>query len=83
MAQAILNGIATRYDVVGDGPPLLMFSPGGFDATIEKWSTLGIYAKVKPLDHLTRHFSCILFDRRECGQSGGLGPLRGPGQGVA
>jgi pimeloyl-ACP methyl ester carboxylesterase len=71
MAQAILNGIATRYDVVGDGPPLLMFSPGGFDATIEKWSTLGIYAKVKPLDHLTRHFSCILFDRRECGQSGG------------
>jgi len=71
MAQAILNGIATRYAVVGDGPPLLMFSPGGFDATIEKWSTLGIYAKVKPLDHLTRHFSCILFDRRECGQSGG------------
>jgi pimeloyl-ACP methyl ester carboxylesterase len=50
MAQAILNGIATRYEVVGEGPPLLMFSPGGFDATIEKWSTLGIYAKVKPLD---------------------------------
>ena len=71
MAQAILDGIATRYEVVGDGPPLLMFSPGGFDATIEKWSTLGIYAKVKLLDHLTRHFSCILFDRRECGQSGG------------
>ena len=71
MAQAILDGIATRYEVVGEGPPLLMFSPGGFDATIEKWSTLGIYAKVKPLDHLTRHFSCIVFDRRECGQSGG------------
>jgi pimeloyl-ACP methyl ester carboxylesterase len=71
MVHAILNGIDTRYEVVGEGPPLLMFSPGGFDATIEKWSTLGIYAKVKPLDHLTRHFSCILFDRRECGQSGG------------
>jgi pimeloyl-ACP methyl ester carboxylesterase len=71
MARVILNGIATRYEVVGKGPPLLMFSPGGFDATIEKWSTLGIYAKVKPLEHLSKHFSCILFDRRECGQSGG------------
>jgi pimeloyl-ACP methyl ester carboxylesterase len=48
-----------------------MFSPGGFDATIEKWSSLGIYAKTKPLDHLTKHYSCIVFDRRECGQSGG------------
>lgn len=71
MANAVLNGIATRYEVVGEGPPLLMFSPGGFDATVEKWSSLGIYAKVKPLDHLKKHFSCILFDRRECGQSGG------------
>jgi len=71
VANAILNGINTRYDVIGEGPPLLMFSPGGFDATIEKWSSLGIYAKVKPLDHLRQHFSCILFDRRECGQSGG------------
>jgi pimeloyl-ACP methyl ester carboxylesterase len=71
MAVAVLDGIATRYEVVGEGPPLLMFSPGGFDATIEKWSSLGIYAKVKPLEHLRKHFTCILFDRRECGQSGG------------
>ncbi len=71
MARAKLHGIETRYEVVGDGPPLLMFSPGGFDATMEKWSSLGIYAKVKPLEHLTKRFSCILFDRRECGQSGG------------
>lgn len=71
MPTAILDGISTRYEVVGEGPPLLMFSPGGFDATVEKWSSLGIYAKVKPLDHLTKHFKCILFDRRECGQSGG------------
>jgi pimeloyl-ACP methyl ester carboxylesterase len=71
MATAILDGIETRYEIVGQGPPLLMFSPGGFDATIEKWTTLGIYARVKPLEHLARKFSCILFDRRECGQSGG------------
>jgi pimeloyl-ACP methyl ester carboxylesterase len=71
MASAVLDGITTRYEVSGSGPPLLLFSPGGFDATIEKWSSLGIYAKTRPLDHLTRHFTCIAFDRRECGQSGG------------
>lgn len=71
MATAVLDGIETRFEIVGAGPPLLMFSPGGFDATLEKWRTLGIYAKVKPLDHLAREYSCITFDRRECGQSGG------------
>ena len=71
MPSVIIDGIATRYEIAGSGPPLLMFSPGGFDATVEKWSNLGIYAKTRPLDHLTRHFTCILFDRRECGQSGG------------
>jgi len=71
MPSAIIDGIATRYEVTGSGPPLLMLSPGGFDATIEKWSTLGIYAKTKPLDYLTKHYTCITFDRRECGQSGG------------
>ena len=71
MPFAEIDGIATRYEVMGSGPPLLMFAPGGFDATIEKWSTQGIYAKFKPLDHLTKSYSCIVFDRRECGQSGG------------
>jgi pimeloyl-ACP methyl ester carboxylesterase len=71
MASAVLDGIGTRYEVVGDGPPLLMYAPGGFDATIEKWSTQGVYAKIKPVEHLSKHFQCILFDRRECGQSGG------------
>lgn len=71
MATAILDGISTRYQVTGEGPPLLLFSPGGFDATIEKWSSLSVYARTKPLDHLVKHFTCITFDRRECGQSGG------------
>ena len=66
-----IDGINTRYEVIGEGPPLLMFSPGGFDATLEKWSTLGVYAKTKPLDHLAKQYRCIIFDRRECGQSGG------------
>src|SRR5205823_11799065 len=46
-------------------------SPAGFDATLEKWTTQGIYAKTRILDSLSKHYSCITFDRRECGQSGG------------
>jgi pimeloyl-ACP methyl ester carboxylesterase len=68
---ATIDGIATRYDMVGSGPPLLMFAPGGFDATIEKWTTLGSYARLKVMEHLPEHYTCIVFDRRECGQSGG------------
>jgi pimeloyl-ACP methyl ester carboxylesterase len=71
VALATIDGLRTRYEVVGSGPPLLMYSPGGFDATIEKWSTLGVYAKVKPLQHLQEKYTCIVFDRRETGQSGG------------
>ena len=71
MPTAVVDGIETRYEVTGDGPPLLMFSPGGFDATVEKWSTLGVYARVKPVDALSKRYTCIQFDRRECGRSGG------------
>jgi len=71
MPTVAIDGIDTRYEVIGSGPPLLMYAPGGFNATIEGWSTLGSYARIKLLDHLPQHFSCILFDRRECGQSGG------------
>jgi pimeloyl-ACP methyl ester carboxylesterase len=71
MPIALIDGIATRYEVMGSGPPLLMYSPGGFDATVEKWSTLGVYARVKLLDHLPKKYTCIAFDRRETGQSGG------------
>jgi len=67
----IIDGIPTRYEVVGSGPPLLMFAPGGFDASLEKWSTLGVYARTKLLDGLSGKYSCIIFDRRECGESGG------------
>jgi pimeloyl-ACP methyl ester carboxylesterase len=71
MASTIIDGITTRYEVMGSGPPLLMYAPGGFDATVEKWSTQGVYAKIKLLDHLPKRYTCVVFDRRECGQSGG------------
>jgi pimeloyl-ACP methyl ester carboxylesterase len=71
MATAVIDGIKTRYEVVGSGPPLLMFSPAGFDATLEKWTTQSVYATTKMIDHLSKKYSCIIFDRREAGQSGG------------
>jgi pimeloyl-ACP methyl ester carboxylesterase len=71
MATATIDGIVTRYEVLGSGPPLLMYSPGGFNATIETWRTQGIYPTIKFLDHLPKQYTCIVFDRRECGQSGG------------
>lgn len=71
MPTAILDGIKTNYEVFGDGPPLLMYSPGGFDASLDKWSNLGVYARIKLLEHLPKKYRCIAFDRRETGQSGG------------
>ena len=83
MPFAQTDGLTTRYEVTGEGPPLLMFSPGGFDARIEKWSDLGVYARIRLLDHLPRHFTCITFDRRENGQSGGRVEAIGWGHFVA
>lgn len=71
MPTAVIDGINTRYEMVGSGPPLLMMSPGGFDATIEKWRTQGVYVRLKLLDHLPHQYTCILYDRRESGESGG------------
>lgn len=71
MALIEINGMDTRYEVRGDGPPVLMYSPGGFDARIEQWTDLGVYKRIKLLDHLPEKYTCILFDRRENGQSGG------------
>jgi pimeloyl-ACP methyl ester carboxylesterase len=48
-----------------------MFSPGGFNAAVENWVSFGIYARLNLLEHLTRKYTCITFDRRESGQSGG------------
>jgi pimeloyl-ACP methyl ester carboxylesterase len=70
-STAVVDGLATRYEVLGEGPPLLLYAPGGFDATIEKWRSLGIYERVRLLEHLPKSYRCIAFDRRECGQSGG------------
>lgn len=71
MPTADIDGITTRYEAVGSGAPVLMFSPGGFDASLEKWTTQGIYARIRPVEHLSKKYTCIVFDRRESGESGG------------
>jgi pimeloyl-ACP methyl ester carboxylesterase len=71
MPAAVIGGISTRYEVAGSGPPLLMFSPGGFSATLENWTSFSLYRRLKLLDHLTKAYTCITFDRRESGGSGG------------
>ena len=71
MPTAVCDGIVTRYEVLGAAPPLLLFSPGGFNATIENWTSFGIYRRLGLLDELPRHFTCIAFDKREAGASGG------------
>jgi pimeloyl-ACP methyl ester carboxylesterase len=71
MPEVVIDGIPTYYETVGSGPPLLMFAPGGFNATLDNWGGMSVYARVKPVEHLSAHYTCILFDRREAGRSGG------------
>ncbi|MCU1438972.1 alpha/beta hydrolase [Nocardioides sp.] len=66
-----LDGISTRYETVGDGPPVLMFSPGGFDSSLENWTSFGRYRQLGFVDALSASYTCIVFDRRESGHSGG------------
>lgn len=65
------DGIRTRYEMVGTGPPILMFSPGGFNASLENWTTFGRYKDLGFVDALSQEYTCIVFDRRESGRSGG------------
>lgn len=71
MPTVVVDGIATRYEVTGSGPALLLFSPGGFDSTLESWRTVGVYRRLNLLDHLATRYTCVSFDRRESGRSGG------------
>jgi pimeloyl-ACP methyl ester carboxylesterase len=71
MPFATVDGIRTRYEVAGSGPPVLLFSPGGFNATVENWRTFGIYERLRLLDHLGEGYTYITFDKRESGESGG------------
>lgn len=71
MPTAVCDGIETRYELRGAGPSLLLFSPGGFNATVENWNAFGIYQRLRLLATLEGSFECIAFDKRESGRSSG------------
>src|SRR3989442_11873863 len=71
MPTATIDRVEVSYVTGGSGPALLMLAPGGFDATMEKWATAGVWKGMQPLDTLTRDFTVVAYDRRESGNSGG------------
>jgi pimeloyl-ACP methyl ester carboxylesterase len=74
MPFATLAGIRVNYVIQGAGPPLLMFAPGGFRSVIARWTAQGGKREWQEMDGLaalSRHFTCIAYDRRESGLSGG------------
>lgn len=71
MPFTTLDGIETYYETYGSGTPILMFAPGGFDATIDKWRAASAWTGIDGVQALSAEHTVIVYDRRECGQSGG------------
>lgn len=74
MATATLNGIEVHYESFGpdDGTPIIMCAPGGFDSTIAKWRTAGVWPEADPLQAVPdAGFRAVAYDRRESGESAG------------
>ena len=71
MSTATIDGLQVHYQVFGSGAPLLLFAPGGFDATIEKWRAASAGTRNDALEAQATRFQVIAYDRRESGKSGG------------
>ncbi len=71
MPAAIVDGVETYYETHGSGAPLLMFAPGGFDATIDKWREARSWKEINAIEVLAESHTLIVYDRRESGRSGG------------
>jgi pimeloyl-ACP methyl ester carboxylesterase len=71
MPVATIDGIQTYYETHGSGSPVLMCAPGGFEASIDKWRVASAWTGIDAIKALAAEHTVILYDRRECGQSGG------------
>jgi len=71
MPFATIDGIRTRYQVAGKGPPLLLLAPLGDNPSIPQRWLDRVWRGFKPAEVLARDFQLITYDRRESGQSGG------------
>jgi pimeloyl-ACP methyl ester carboxylesterase len=76
MPFAEIEGIKTRYEVLGEGPPLLLLAPVGTDDPVSRRWAERVWRGFRPLETLAPYFRVIVYDRRETGGSGGcLEPL--------
>jgi pimeloyl-ACP methyl ester carboxylesterase len=71
MPTAVIDGLEVYYETKGSGSPLLLFAPGGFDATIDKWVAASAWKDINALEALALDHTVIVYDRREAGKSGG------------
>ena len=74
MPFAQINDIDVHYQIAGEGPPLLLFAPGGFRSVLSRWTAeggKGVFKEMDALRTLAQHFTVIAYDRRESGLSGG------------
>lgn len=71
MPFADIQGIKTRYELLGEGPPLLLLAPVGFDDPISRRWADRVWRGFRPLQALAANFRVIVYDRRETGGSGG------------
>lgn len=71
MPKATVDGIDTYYETHGSGTPILMCAPGGFDASVDKWRVASAWTGIDAVKALAAEHTVILYDRRECGESGG------------
>ena len=63
------GNLAIHYETKGSGFPLLLFPPGGMNATIERWGS----SAFNPMEVFSHDFWTITLDQRNAGHS--RGPL--------
>lgn len=71
MPFAHIDGIPTFYQVIGEGPPLMVLAPDSFDSAMSRRRQNRLWRGFQPVETLARNFRVITYDRRESGKSGG------------
>src|SRR4029453_15143106 len=71
MPNASIDGIDTYYETYGSGSPILMFAPGGFDSTIDKWRSASAWTGINAIEAPPAEHMVILSGRGEGGEAGG------------
>lgn len=65
MPQLVRDDVTIRYEVAGDGFPVLLIAPGGMRSTVEFWGRM----PWDPTTTLTEGYRVVGMDQRNAGQS--------------